>query len=304
VTPDVEIRELDPERDAEGFVALIHEVFPSAVTTVESWRQQHGSIPERARHSAWVAVDEGEVVARAEGSLNWFSESRSAFAGVSVRNAFRRRGIGGLLWERLESHLKEVEPKRVLSMFTETPDAVAFARARGFAEVRAETLASIDPRNVDLSPLDAVPVELVPLSAVRPEDVFEVDVITTPDVPTTDQLDDIRYDEWLETIWRRPTMKLEGSFAAIEEGRVAAIALLAANFAIARGFNEYTATLPSHRGRGLASLVKLASLRWAAENGITAVWTTNDETNAPMLAINQRLGYEPRSRRVEYLREG
>jgi hypothetical protein len=30
--------------------------------------------------------------------------------------------------------------------------------------------------------------------------------------------------------------------------------------------------------------------------------TTNDETNAPMLAINRRLGYRPFGRRVEYLR--
>ena len=49
--------------------------------------------------------------------------------------------------------------------------------------------------------------------------------------------------------------------------------------------------------------MKRASLRWAAENGIRAVWTTNDETNAAMLAINRRLGYVSRMRRVEYLRE-
>ncbi len=298
------IRELDPERDAAGVVELIHEVFPAAVTTVEGWRQQHASVPARARRAAWVATVDDAIVARAEASLNWFSESRTAFAGVSVREPFRRRGIGGRLWELVEQHLHALTPSRVLSMFTETPEAVAFARARGFAEVRAETMSCVDPREVDLSPLDGPPIELVPLSRVSPEEVYEVDVITTADVPMTDSLDDIRFDEWLETIWRRPTMTLDGSFAAIDERRVVAITMLAANFAIARGFNEYTATLPSHRGRGLALQVKLASLRWAAENGITAVWTTNDETNAPMLAINSRLGYEPRLRRVEFLRDG
>ena len=49
----------------------------------------------------------------------------------------------------------------------------------------------------------------------------------------------------------------------------------------------------SYRGRGLGLAVKLASIRWAAANGITQMVTTNDETNAPMLAINRRLGYAP-----------
>ena len=63
------------------------------------------------------------------------------------------------------------------------------------------------------------------------------------------------------------------------------------------------AALGHETGSLLARLVKLAALRWASENGVTSVWTTNDETNAPMLAVNRRLGYEPRLRRVEYLRE-
>jgi hypothetical protein len=49
--------------------------------------------------------------------------------------------------------------------------------------------------------------------------------------------------------------------------------------------------------------VKLASIQWAAANGITMMATNNDETNAPMLAINRRLGYVPGGRRVEWLKE-
>ena len=296
------IRPLDPDLDGPGVVELIHEVFPSGVTTVESWRQQQASIPPRARHAGWVAIVDGTLAAWAQASLNWFSESRTAFAGVSVQETFRRRGIGSRLWELVEGHLRELAPTRVLSMFVETSEGVAFARARGFDEVRAETLACIDPRTVDLSRLESPQLQLVPLRDIPPEEVFEIDVTTTADVPTTDRLDDIRFEDWLEAIWRRPTMALEGSFAAIDDGRVVCMTMLAANLEKGRAFNEYTATLRSHRGRGLAALVKLASLGWAAENGVTAVWTSNDETNAPMLAVNRRLGYEPKLRRVEYLR--
>ena len=67
-----------------------------------------------------------------------------------------------------------------------------------------------------------------------------------------------------------------------------------------RGRNEGTATDAAHRGRGLATLAKLAQLRWAAANGIDRVVTDNDERNGPMLAINRRLGYEPFTERRGY----
>jgi RimJ/RimL family protein N-acetyltransferase len=70
-----------------------------------------------------------------------------------------------------------------------------------------------------------------------------------------------------------------------------------------RATNMFTGTLREFRGRGLGLAVKLASIAWATENGITSLVTTNDERNAPMLAINRRLGYVPAGRQVEYLRE-
>jgi RimJ/RimL family protein N-acetyltransferase len=62
-------------------------------------------------------------------------------------------------------------------------------------------------------------------------------------------------------------------------------------------------TLAQFRGRGLGTAAKLATIQWAAANGITQMFTTNDEANAPMLAINRRLGYTPAGRRVEYVRQ-
>jgi GNAT superfamily N-acetyltransferase len=106
----------------------------------------------------------------------------------------------------------------------------------------------------------------------------------------------------LSSIWRRPTITLDGSSAAVVEGRVVSFTILAANLELGRAYNENTGTLTAYRGRGLAEKVKRAALRWAAENGITAVWTNNDETNAPMPAVHRRLGYEPKLRWVEYLR--
>jgi GNAT superfamily N-acetyltransferase len=64
-----------------------------------------------------------------------------------------------------------------------------------------------------------------------------------------------------------------------------------------------TATLPAYRRRGLALLVKLATTRWAAENGIERLLTENDRENLGMLALNDSLGYRPLYDQGTWVRE-
>ena len=47
-----------------------------------------------------------------------------------------------------------------------------------------------------------------------------------------------------------------------------------------------------YRGRKLALAVKLLSIRYARQHGIRYLETSNDSANAPMLAINEKLGYQ------------
>jgi RimJ/RimL family protein N-acetyltransferase len=54
-----------------------------------------------------------------------------------------------------------------------------------------------------------------------------------------------------------------------------------------------TGTLRDYRGCGLALLVKRATLVNAAKRGVELVSTENDETNGPMLRVNENLGYRP-----------
>jgi GNAT superfamily N-acetyltransferase len=59
-----------------------------------------------------------------------------------------------------------------------------------------------------------------------------------------------------------------------------------------RAVTDMTGTLRDYRGRGLALLVKRATLVNAARRGVEFVSTEkNDETNGPMLRVNEKLGY-------------
>ena len=54
-----------------------------------------------------------------------------------------------------------------------------------------------------------------------------------------------------------------------------------------------TAVAPAHRGRGIATALKRATIVWAIEAGMRVLETGNDVENAPMRAVNATLGYRP-----------
>lgn len=58
-------------------------------------------------------------------------------------------------------------------------------------------------------------------------------------------------------------------------------------------WHDMTAVRRAWRGRGIATVLKLATIDWAIRNGLSALETGNDEDNAGMRAVNTRLGYRP-----------
>jgi GNAT superfamily N-acetyltransferase len=294
----MQIRELDPERDARDIIQMIRETWPTAVVTERSWLHQHRSVPARAEPRWLVAQSDERVVGRADVYRNFFSkETGRAFVGLGVRIDHRRRGIGGALYEAALEHARSLEADGLLTSFFENPDGVAFAHSHGFREVRAERESILDPRSVAETP--PAETDLRPVKKVDLRDVHRIDAESTLDVPATETIDDIPYDEWLQHVPAHPLFTDEGSFVAFVDGEPAALSIVLADLETGRAANMYTGTLRAYRGRGLARAVKLASIRWAAEHGIESMVTTNDETNAPMLAVNRRLGYRPGGRRVE-----
>ena len=71
-----------------------------------------------------------------------------------------------------------------------------------------------------------------------------------------------------------------------------------------RGFvwTDFTGTHRQYRGRGIARAVKLQTLAQAYDLGVPEVRTDNDSENAPMLHINETLGYTPQPGYVSFVK--
>jgi GNAT superfamily N-acetyltransferase len=296
------IRDLEPERDAEDIVEILREASPLIVLSRDSWLHRVRTIPKRAEQAGWVAEVGGQVVGNGWAFRTFFSEgSTSAQCAVNVRASHRRAGIGSDLYELVSAHVEALGAATLLASFPESDDGVAFATARGFREERAEAESVLDPRTVEER---AAPhLDLRRVADVDPRLVYEADMAATRDMPSTEPIDEIPYEEWVGHVLEHPLFTAEGSFVAMVDGVAAAVSLLLADEESGRGANMFTGTQRAYRGGGLGLAVKLASIEWARSHGITQIATSNDETNAPMLAINRRLGYQRAGRRVEYVKE-
>jgi mycothiol synthase len=221
---------------------------------------------------------------------------------IGVHPERRSRGIGGELYERAEEYLRAEGAWRLRSWVDDDPAGERFLVRRDFQRRGSDWVSSVDPRRVDVSQLPrleaaraAEGVRQVPLGEVRDRvhGLFEVCAVGERDMPSDEPETELDLESWKRDEFDVPTLSHEGSFVALALDRPVSLAFLSVDPERKLAYNQMTATLPEYRRRGLALLVKLAAVRWAAEAGIDRLLTENDVDNVGMLAINDRLGYRP-----------
>jgi len=98
------------------------------------------------------------------------------------------------------------------------------------------------------------------------------------------------FDEWRAQTIDSPLIDLDASVVVFENDEPVALAWLYSDREGRRAEALMAATRRDRRGRGLATLAKIESAQRAAQLG-TRILTSNDLDDAPMLAINRKLGF-------------
>jgi GNAT superfamily N-acetyltransferase len=306
------IREFRSE-DAEAVSAALHEEdLPHPVTPagVLHWRNAQ---PERARANMWVHEEKGRIFGWSECRMRWTTSAPDVGdLWAYVVPTQRGRGIGGALYAEMEPYLRDLGAKK-LESWTYTDAGRHLLESRGFRATGHERISALDLAGADTNSLPEVEgrlvaegFSLVPLGEVihRVEELHRLYREASADIPEYFKEDDIRLEEWKRETLEHPQLSHEGSFIALSpEGVPAALAFLELDEPVRLAANELTGTLVAYRRRGLARLVKLASIQWAKEHGYERILTGNAETNEAMLGLNVSLGYEPVERETHYVRE-
>ena len=290
--------------DAAAWVALVRRVEPVIVQTPRGLLHVVETIPARARNRFWTAWSDGELVGVALGRLAWWTDRDDlAYLWVGVAPHARGRGIGARLYALAEDHLRDHGARRVETWTNGDEAGERFAAARAFEPVRTARMWSVDPRAVDVGAVARLEREragdgfrVVALRTVRGDEggLHALYAEAAADEPS-DEPEVVRFDEWKRNVLEHPDLSLDGSAVVLHGERPVSLAWIGVDREGGRASHWFTGTLRAYRRRGLARLAKLAAIRWAAQNGITALSTGNDATNADMLALNEHLGYRPRT---------
>lgn len=124
----------------------------------------------------------------------------------------------------------------------------------------------------------------------RLEKLHALSVETVEDVPHSLPIVPEHLEDFVKRV-NAPDRPHDRFWIAVHDGKPVTMSYL--KYPPVRGmvWTGFTATDRGHRGRGIARAVKLQTLAQAIRLGVPRVRTDNDSENAPMLRINEALGY-------------
>ncbi|MCT9008676.1 GNAT family N-acetyltransferase [Streptomyces rhizosphaerihabitans] len=273
-----------------------------------------------SRRLAWLASDpEGVPVGSA--FLRLFTregENHRAELEIAVHPAERRTGVGGALLDAAVTAARSDERRSLVSRVVAGSPGGAFLAARGFRRVLALTFARLPLSNPDVQTVTGI--------AERPHPGYELthwDGVVPPDLAHTyagsrRAMDDMPMEDSDHGIdvWDVERVVAVAEVVLERGDALHTVAVVDRSDGSIVGFSELvvpgdgrgdaqhygTGVLPEHRGHGLGLWMKAESIRRTRLRypELTGLLTDTADSNAPMLGINDALGYLPTHRELEY----
>ena len=239
--------------------------------------------PLRSPDRLLLLSHDGAACARA--SLSDLDDHASI--AVYVVPEARGHGLGAALYDRCLAHARELGVSRLSATVDALcPPGLSFAAARGFEEFDREVELR-RPVGDEHEPAPLPGITVVTL-AERPElleaayEAVAVEAYADLPLPAGYVL---TLEKWLE---EEGAGVPEATFVALDGEEIVGWAGMQAH-----AEHGLTAVRRSHRGRGIATHLKLRQLAWAATAGVSELVTFTQGRNSAMQRVNERLGYVP-----------
>lgn len=223
---------------------------------------------------------------------------------VIVWPEHQRRGIAKTVLAELEAHARQGGARCMTGLVHErNPDSVAAMERLGFTPRTKYYQSFIDAttfdgskfdRNIDgytFSALSDLP-EGEETDRAYYEAVHEAD----KDTPFMDYFGWPNFEEYRRMTMDPRWFDRSGAFVAMSNGKIVGMSTVNKGSGEFNGqmYVDFTGVLREHRGRGLATALKVRALDYAKSLGATMVRTENNTDNPVMRAVNKKLGFDER----------
>ena len=299
------IRPAQPESDFPQIVALINTVEPEPVTLAQ-FLQWHAHMPPGRICRRMVATNEhDEAIGYSAVVHEPWSPAQHFYVWATVDPQRRGQGIGSALYADARAFLHSQGAASLTSeVRDDCPASLRFAERRGFTVERHQFESALDLATFDETPyrgvipaLEAAGIRFFSVADLHDSQearlkLYALNHTTSLDVPGVDVVDMpfSEFEQWvLGAEWYRPDGQLIAADGEMWVG-LAAVQLLPQSQG---AYNLMTGVIRPYRGRKIALALKLRAVRYAQAHGARYLRTHNDSLNAPMLAINRKLGYRP-----------
>ncbi len=299
----VAIERIDAQ-DVSGpaaYVAIRNAVTPEDPTSLEIVRWERDTYPGEGERLLGT-LDGQPVGVCSVGRVRIHGPDYERYwIGLWVLGEARRRGIGTALYDAASAIARAAGKTGFQTEVIELQaDGLAFLVHRGFVVTDRSKAVSLALRGLPPPTIEAPTGIQITTLADRPDlshGVHAVAVEALADIPTSGPpIEAGSYEAWLARDVEQPGIPADAFAIALDRasGEVVGYACLQLiPGSSTRAWNDMTAVRRAWRGRGIASALKRATIRWAIEHGLEAIETANDENNLPMRAVNARLGYRP-----------
>lgn len=298
------------DENYEAILAVEKAVWPDTSHTVETFKHEDKNRDPKYLFQRLLVREEGRVIAVGVYlEPDWSYQPGKYHVYLDVRPEAERRGIGTAFYEYVMDRLaeRELKPSVIASGTREDkPQAIRFLEKRGFEQVMRWPASQLEVDAFEPAKFEAVAeqvrqqgieiysvAELANFDPDWQRNLYELDWACALDEPQPDPLTQQPLEQYVNHVLHHPNHLAQAFFVALDQGQYVGLSELFRNPHHKTWLHcGFTGVLPSHRRRGIATALKLQTIKFARSYGAKTIKTNNEENN-PMYSLNLALGFKP-----------
>ncbi|MFO8108917.1 MAG: GNAT family N-acetyltransferase [Thermoplasmata archaeon] len=305
------------EGDYEDIVILHNRIYPDIKQSVESLRYNDEKKSDKCGHHRFIGELNGKVIGH--GLYTQFE--RDYRPGkynilIMIDPEYRANGYGKMFYDHVIEELKKHDPTElVCNVREDKKKAIQFLEKRGYIRFLKEWLSVLDVDGFDMEEYRGLEeklaeegISLTSLANIEhceenKNKLYEIHEEIMEDVPMQDEYTGTDYYRYIDYLFDHPYSFLDGFILAMKKDEFIG---MSSNFHIKNDnyiFTGLTGVKKEHRGKGIATAMKVKLIKKAKEKGIPKIKTSNEKKNEGIIHINNNLGFENKAAWISFKKE-